>query len=225
MNKQTLLTTIGIIVIIALITLGIYYSQNITPKTNSLLPVANQTDDTLQNEQGLQDQIDDLISQLNQLNSSDQDNDVVPFGYIAYANDQYGFSFNYKKPISPARLIISDPADSRTDYVFIATVGVPDTGSGDSFVRIWREKDINKVINAVEIPLIQWLGTREGYSAESLNLNNIEWTVFKYHGEYADANHEHRIGQLPNGYVIGIESMGWFKSQPDQTFLNSLKAI
>ena len=68
MNKQTILTTVGIIAILALITLGIYYSQNITPKQNSLLPVANQTNNTPQNEQGLQDQIDDLISQLNQLN-------------------------------------------------------------------------------------------------------------------------------------------------------------
>ena len=91
MNKQTIITTIGIIAILALIALGISYSQNIIPKQNYLLPVANQAEDALQNEQGLQNQIDDLMRQLSQL----QNDDVAPFGRTTYTNDQYGFSFNY----------------------------------------------------------------------------------------------------------------------------------
>lgn len=90
MNKQTIITAIGIIVILALISLGLYYSQNITTKTNNLLPVANNALDNSQQIGDIEDQINDLINQLNQLKNEDITNE-----YSTYTNNKYGFSFNY----------------------------------------------------------------------------------------------------------------------------------
>jgi len=139
--------------------------------------------------------------------------------YLTYTNQQYGFSFDYPQPISPARLTVNtDRSQIGNDLLATIIVGVPDTGSASARVFVWSDSNLNNVVAKVE-------SQHPGYAVSYLNLNNISWTVLKGHQDYADANYEVRIGKLPNDYIIESLADGWFSTSPDQRFLNSLKSL
>lgn len=145
---------------------------------------------------------------------------VAPVGYQTY-DTPYRFAFNYKLG-SQDSLIISDKGADKVyqdyGYKWSAIVGMPDSGSAHSWVRVW---DLRQDQLIVPIDKARVEAKTDVFSTATVN--GISWTIFKWHEEYADANVERRIGQLPDGTIVEIESQGWFKSDPDQNFLNSVR--
>lgn len=154
------------------------------------------------------------------------DDSDVPTEYVRYVNPRYGFSFVYKKPIYPEVLSVSEKngrvEGDMTDDVLNARIGIPDTGAIHTSLFVARNDTVQRISDFLES---RFIGDGLDYTKQNLQLNGINWTVFRYHEDYANSNRDVRIGQLPNGYVLRVYTSGLFNSEPDQTFLNSIKLI
>ncbi|MFH1088510.1 MAG: signal peptidase I [Patescibacteria group bacterium] len=144
--------------------------------------------------------------------------------YVTYTDSEYGFTFEYEKPTPPGQLIESSQPSTHPDYYKSLSLAVPETGTKWGGLSVYKESNFQTVINK----RTSELNSIEGESKNTLVIstivrNNLNFTVFKYHQEYADANVEERFTQLPNGYVISITSWGWFKANTDSRMLDSLR--
>jgi len=140
--------------------------------------------------------------------------------YLTYTNQQYGFSVDYATPVYP-EIFGFNVGSTNPDFLASGGVGVPDTGSVDTHITVWKETNLTNVVNKIT----NSHAYDDSLTTSYLNQNGLSLTVFKYHTSYADANVEERVAKLPSGYVVSISHMGWFRSSPDQRFLNSLKSV
>lgn len=146
---------------------------------------------------------------------------VVPDGYKSYESKKYGFAFDYRLGVGE-QLITVPSLELDDDLQAAWMVGMPGSGSVSAWVNVYDGKDLASVLATKEVEMKDsW----DSYRKTTKTVNGLALTVYKFHGEYADANHEWRFVQLKNGYVISIRSSAANKGTPDSKLLDSLRTI